>query len=413
MSARIVLRAIFFGGPLLVIGLIYTAPAIAALLYQIIAFTVPLWLPVLGLILLWPLWRVCSQSWYASSIPYVTLELKPGENTPKTARPMELVFYSLYFRTPISRLDILLQGTVRVPWAFEVMASGGIVRFFIHVPLKDRIAIEGRLKAEYRDIDIDEVSDYSRERDFNPFTSRLAMREYTLQKADPYPLRTYQHHERAKVRRDVFGELLEELAHIGEGEELWVSLMIRPHQREWSGSFWSFLEAPLDALHTDAQREIENIVGYTGDIRRLTPAQQEVIAAIEAGLQKPSFDCGLRALYLARRDAWNEERADSLEHLFDRFSDPALNSLGAYNPRVEVGWPLSDVFAALPAFDMEYFLKLYRRRAFFSPPYLGKRFVLNTEELATLFHLPKVGRASALARSRGGSSLEPPENLPL
>lgn len=398
--------------PLATILLIYFAPHVAGGIFSVIGALAPLWLPLLLGVLLWPLWVTTIRSWYVSRIEYVTLELKPGDNTPKTAKPMELVFYSLYYRTEITRFNALVKGVVRVPWSFDVAASGGTVRFYIHIPKAHRQAVEGRIRAEYRDIDIDEVRDYSREYDFNPFHSRLTMREYTLGKSDAYPLRTYVAHEHGKERRDVFSEFLEDLASLKEGEHVWVSLLVRPHQRDWPAGFWGFLDVPRDTLHQDAQREITALIGASGDIRHLPQTQQELVLGIENALKKPSFDCGLRALYIARREVFDESRARDLDSLFDRFADPVMNVYSAYDPSRHVVWPLSDVFRALPALDMEYYLKLYRRRAFFSPPYYGESFVLNTEELATMYHMPKVGRASALSRSRG-SKLAPPENLPV
>lgn len=405
-------RRLSVGVPILVVLLIFAAPQVAAFLFTVVAVLAPLWLPLLLAALLAPLWLRYVRSRYVSRVSYVTLELKPGDNTPKTARPMELIFYSLYYRTDISLTNALWKGVVRVPWSFEICASGGTVRFFMHVPVQHRAAIEGRIRTEYRDVDIDEVRDYTRERAISAFESHVVMREYALTKPDPYPLRTYVTHEHEKVRRDVFGELLEELATVGEHEELWVSLMLRPHQRDWPPGLRGFLEVPKDTLHEDAQREIRTLLGSTGDIRRLPETQQSVVHAIEEALKKPSFDCGLRVLYRAERNHFNDTRAQSLEALFDRFKDPVLNSYTSYDPSELLSWPLPEIFAILPAFRNEYLVKLFRRRAFFAPPYYGKQFVLNTEELATLFHLPKVGRASALSRSRG-VTLQPPENLPV
>lgn len=412
MDWRVFARVAVIAVPLLVILTIYFAPAVAAFIYGTIAALAPIWLPVILAVVMWPLWLTFIRSQYAANIQYITFELKPGDNTPKTARPMELIFYSLYYRTEVTRWNALLKGVVRMPWCFEVFATNGIVRFYVHIPEHHRAAVEGRIRAEYRDIDIDEARDYSREAAFNPFETRLAMREYTLSKNDAYPLRTYVAHEHGKERRDAFNELLEEIATVGEGEELWMSLMLRPHQRDWGTGYLDWLEVPHDSLHADAFREIQKIAGSSGDVRHLPEHQRELVTAIEAALKKPSFDCGLRVMYIADRARWNEERAASLDHLFDRFGDHTLNSFTPYNPRDRVGWPLSDVFTALPALDMEYFLKLYRRRAFFSPPYYGQTFVLNTEELATMYHMPKVGRASALSRSRG-TRLTPPDNLPI
>lgn len=412
MRWRLYARVLVVAVPLATIVLIYLAPSVAAFLYSIIAGLAPLWLPVLLAAILWPVWLTTIRSWYVSKIKYITLELKPGDNTPKTARPMELIFYSLYYRTEITRTSALLKGAVRVPWSFDVCATNGTVRFFIHIPEHHRPAVEGRIRTEYRDIDIDEARDYSRELAFNPFESRLEMREFILEKSDAFPLRTYVSHEHGKDRRDVFGELLENVASYKEHEHLWISLLVRPHQRDWKPGFWGFLEVPRDSLHDDAYEEIHKILGSSGDIRNLPQTQQELVLGIENALKKPSFDCGLRAIYIAHRNVFDESRVQELEHLFDGFGDPVLNNYRAYDPREQISWPLSDVFAALPSLDMEYFLKLYRRRAFFAPPYYGKTFILNTEELATMYHMPKVGRASALNRS-SGTRLAPPENLPI
>mgnify|MGYP003393680182 CR=1 FL=1 len=405
---RSVLVACIVGIPIL----IYLAPQFAAFLYTTIVFLMPLWLPVLLALIAWPLWLVQVRSQFVSRIEYETLELKPGDQTPKSAKSMELVFYSLYHRIEPTRLATFLMGTVRVPWCFEVAASRGIVRFYIHIPTHQRAAVEARIRAEYRDIDIDEVRDYSRERHYHPTSTQLAMREYRLEKPDPYPLRSYEYYESGKDRRDVFEEMLEDLSTMGDGEELWLSFMIRPHQRDWGNGMWEILEMPKDTLHIDATRQVQKLVGVGGVLRELSSARQELVAGIEAALKKPSFDCGIRALYIAERTQFSDERAASLDHMFDRFGDPEMNNLVAYDPLDRILWPVSDVLHALPALKYEYLLKLYRRRAYFAPPYYGAVSIFNAEELATLWHIPKVSRASALSRSRG-RKLEPPANLPI
>ncbi len=412
MNRGVLLRAGAIALIVLIPVTIYLAPALAGFIVGVVGALSPLWLPPLLFVIAWPLWLTFARSRYVAGIEYTTLELKPGDNTPKTARPMEVVFYALYYRQPVEWREALLKGVVRLPWGFEIAASGGTVRLLLHIPTHHRAMIEARLRAEYKDIDIDEVRDYSREKAFNPLAGRVLMREFTLGKPDPYPLMTYEAHEHGKERRDPFAEMLEELVAVPEGQTVWVSLLVRPHQRDWGRGVWDWLYDPTDTLHDAASAEIEKLVGRTGDLRGLPENVQRTVNAIEKGLTKPSFDCGLRVLYIADKRAWSIDRATHIESLFDRFGDATLNTLVPYDPRSNVGWPLSDVFAVLPGFDDEYFIKLYRRRAFFAPPYYGKSFVLNTEELATLWHLPKFGRSSALNRG-SGTRLEPPDNLPL
>ncbi len=408
MLRRILVRVSLVTAVIAVPLTIYLAPSAAGTIYEVIAALAPLWLPVALAALAVPLWLTFVQSQFMASIPYSVIELKPGPETPRSAHAMELVFYALYHRTDITRAAAFFFGQLRVPWSFEVYAHAGAVRFFVYLPTAHRASVEARIRAEYRDIDIDQVRDYAREVHFDPFSMHLEVAEFTLAKADPYPLRTYVAHENEKEHRDVFKEVLESLSDIGDNEHFFVSWVMRPHQRERPSIF----ATATDTLHDDAQVEIRKIVGSHGDTSTLNPGAKAVVAAIEAALQKPSFDCGVRVLYLADKDHFDEVRASSLSTFFAPYGDQDLNSFEAYDPRSRMGFIMRELSAAIPAFAKEYLFQLYRRRAFFAPPYFGKAFVLNTEELATVFHLPHFTRGSALGRMRG-VTLEPPDNLPL
>jgi hypothetical protein len=202
--------------------------------------------------------------------------------------------------------------------------------------------------------------------------------------------------------------MLEELSAAGREEHYLISFLIRPHQRERH----SYFEEPRDTLHEDAYRVIGEIVGTRGELHALPPARQAVVQAIEAALRKPSFDCGIRALYVAKKNAYTEEHARKLDDIFDRFSDSELNGILPYDPTSRAGFLRSEFFAIAPYLKADYLINLFRRRAFFAPPYEGKPFILNTEELATLFHMPQAGRGGVVSL-RSAIRLEPPENLPV
>ena len=408
MSLRVLWRTLFVSVLLLVPFGIWVAPHTTASIFEGILFIAPIWLPLLLLAILLPLWISYVRSQYIFNVPYATLELKAGDATPKTARAMELIFYSLHHRNDISLTKELLFGEVRLPWSFEIAVTDGTVRFFMRIPKAHRQALELRIRSEYKDIDIDEVRDYAREERFDPISMKLEMREFKLRKPDPFPLKTYEAHEAEKKPHDPLMKFLEDLVSVGASEHLYISFIIRPHQRT-RRRWW---EEPVDTLHSDAQQEIAHILGAGGDMRAIPEGKQKLVNLIEQALKKPAFDCGIRALYFAERSTFNEERAEKLNRLFDVFADTELNELEAYTPRENVSWPLSDVFTAIPWLYELYAHNLFRRRAYFSPPYYGKTFVLNTAEIATLYHLPHITRASALARG-SGRRLEPPDNLPV
>lgn len=384
----------------IIVVTIYLSPEAAAFVYGIVAFLAPLWLPALLAYLAWPLWLSFMRQRYIAGIPYAVVELVPGPDTPQTPKAMELVFYSLYHRTEITPHDFLF-GVTRLSWSFEIYVSERGTRFFVRVPRSHLPAFESRIRAEYHDLGMYEVRDYAREIPFHASSMRAVMREFTLAKPDPYPLATYVSRE----GNDPFAEMLDELS-AGAGEHFLVSYIIRPHQRERTGYF----KDPSDSLHADASRAIAEILGARGELHALPPAQQSLVAAIEAGLRKPSFDCGIRALYIAERRRYDEDRARKIEGLFSRFGDGTLNEFVSRDPLSRVSFVAKEAFVALPHLSESHLVELYRRRAFFTAPYVGPAFVLNTEELATIFRLPQSARGGPAGQ---GAKLEPPENLPL
>lgn len=402
-----VTRALVLVVPIIVVLTIYLAPSLAAVIYGAIAFLAPLWLPALLLYFGFKVWLTFVRSQYVLSVPYSIIELKPGPETSKSPHAMELVYYALYHRREVSWIEEYLTGYVHMPWSFELYAHHGLIRFFIYVPDSHRSAIEARIRAEYPDIDIDEARDYSRLVHFDPFSMKLASREYSLMKPDPYPIAAYTERDE-DGKPSAFLKFLEDIVQVNEHEHLMIQFIVRPHQREWESPFGH----PVDRLHQKAEEEIQKIVGTKGDMRGLSQKTQALVHAIESGLNKPSFDCGIRSLYVAERSHFDQNRADSLDDMLSHFDDQDLNGFESYDPRGNVGWPLSELFAVAPVVAMNYLLNLYRRRAWFAPPYFGRAFVLNTEELATVYHIPHVERASALAKMRG-MHLEPPENLPI
>lgn len=408
MYQRAVYRVILLSLLLAVPLFIFVAPQIAGAIFSFVWLLAPLWLPVVLFVLFVPLWLLYVRSQYVASIPHTVLELKPGEGTPKTARAMELIFYSLYYRTEISRLMMVAVGQVRLPWAFEIVAHKNNVRFYMRIPTAHRAAVEARIRSEYRDIDIDECQDYARTIPYTPLSMRLESREFQFTKPDPYPIRTYEEYESDKKNDAPLTKLLENMTTMNGQEYLMISFMVRPHQRERS-DVWS---EPVDTLHSDAQHEIETLVGPEGNPRALPEGKRTLVEAIEAALKKPSFDCGIRAVYLAEHGAARQQSIDLLDSLLVGFEETNRNGFEAFDARLKMSWPLSDIAAAIPGFADWYMFNLYRRRAFFAPPYQGNAFVLNTAELATLFHLPHITRSSALGLAHG-KRLEPPENLPI
>jgi hypothetical protein len=141
-------------------------------------------------------------------------------------------------------------------------------------------------------------------------------------------------------------------------------------------------------------------------IFRLTPVEQEVLKAVEESLNKRAFETKIRFIYVGRREGFDKSFVSGVLGSVSQFNDPNLNSLAPDNS--------TKTYA-------NYFFKesrlLWAQRKIFAR-YLdrdtdGPVFILNSEELATIYHMPDMSAMSpAIARvaaKKGG----PPVNLPM
>ena len=171
------------------------------------------------------------------------------------------------------------------------------------------------------------------------------------------------------------------------------------------------------------------------------PAYMDAVVKGAGGkILKLGFDTGIRVCYVAKRDVFDMSSRRNMRLMFRQFASPFLNQLDRYNSTQ------ADAFGG--NFFKSFFLisrktvtrlanrmlEEYRERAFFYlplrhhlsgfipwplSPYIfpnyfhHKTFVLNTEELATLWHFPgQMLKVPTLERIESKEA-SPPTNLPM
>jgi hypothetical protein len=130
-----------------------------------------------------------------------------------------------------------IKGETRMIFSFEIVSIGGVVHFFIHTPTHVKDLIQSQLYAQFPQIEISEVPDYT---DRLPFHLRDANNmgmfawEYKFEKPDAYPIRTYRDWGTdksfeldAEQQIDPLGAMIEKLASIDPWEELWLQYVVR------------------------------------------------------------------------------------------------------------------------------------------------------------------------------------------
>ena len=142
----------------------------------------------------------------------------------------------------------------------------------------------------------------------------------------------------------------------------------------------------------------------------LSPGERMIVEAIERNVSKLGFDACLRFVYIAKPDKYNHVVSNAIQGSMKQFNSLNLNGFSRTNStsyvdyffkKTREGWRRKRMFDA------------YVNRSAFYKPYKRKTFVLNTEELATIYHFPgSVVRTPSLGRIESKKS-EPPAGLPV
>jgi hypothetical protein len=248
--------------------------------------------------------------------------------------------------------------------------------------------------------------------------------------------------QKDEYRIDPMTAVLEYLGSATKGQQIWIQILIKKHGKE---DLKSFRWTKKDDWRKAARDEIKKIkIGSMFDkepdkvnaadvvkaketvkFPNMTKGQTETIAAIERGISKLAFDTCIRGFYISEKDLFNPVYISGLIGSMRQYSSNSLNGF-KLQTKTDVGDPFKDASTIFPflkkvidrkkAVLVGKMYDAYRLRSFFYPPYQNYKqnaFVLNTEELATIYHFPgNVSATPTLAKIASKKS-EPPPNLPI
>ena len=131
------------------------------------------------------------------------------------------------------------------------------------------------------------------------------------------------------------------------------------------------------------------------------------MTAIDESTKRPGFETDIRWIYLAKRDIFNKIKGNAI--VFSYFTQFCSQDLNALIPnsktKTSAYYFLTEIRKAIRKRKI---LRKYKRREFDE-----KGFVLNTEELATIFHFPTFEvRAPVVPRIEAKKG-KPPTGLPV
>lgn len=191
--------------------------------------------------------------------------------------------------------------------------------------------------------------------------------------------------------------------------------------------------AHIGSINEQVKKELEKTKDLFPRALALSKRELEIVYAIEKNISKLGFNTYLRLAYFAPKDIFNSSQYESLSYAFRQFNSLDLNSFKSNPNFYGKSYIRMQDFLRLPylyylwwKYKMSFpiskkKLDLLRQYDLYSMllkkiPGKGKIghkcFVLNTEELATIYHLPGRGIVAPYIKRIDTKKRRPPMELP-
>lgn len=415
---------------------------------NIVGGTAFVWGPLLLAYASFFLWHHYVEERFIGGIEWSVLEIHIPRDMDKSPLSMELfITNALYHKSGKGVWESYWQGAVHFWFSLELASIDGRMHFFIRTPSRLKKLIETQLYAQYPQVRVEEVPDYTEvipryRHDGNWYMWGC---DFTLEKEDALPIKTYKDFGLDKLdlkeqfKIDPLTPTLEFLGNLEMGEQVWIQHIIRWSKKQYPGDhghkidFYEYAEQHLFSLlepYKSAKKR-EDTGEFAYEVRVPKPLEDSVMA-IKDKTAKLAFDTTIRLMVLGDKklvsaDTFNNTRRAS-RLLFRQYSNPNENAFARTNStQYDSTW--GDPTGRLLQKMKHRHLTYYKLRTAFYPPllmsfdfpaplswffpsYAPKVFVLNTEEIATIFHFPGLVSETPSFKRLESKTAKPPANLP-
>lgn len=302
-----------------------------------------------------------------------------------------------------SRRELRLSGTLQEHISLEIAAKAARIRFYIWTPKHLQAFVEGQIYAQYPTVQITELEEDYSERQLPQEVIHTT--ELTLTENETMPIKTFPSFE-----VDPLAAITATLAKLDkENEEMWIQIMARPIADDWHRRGTKMvarirggrgvLSGGGTATLTYAGQAFAALVrppeggGKEGGTTapELSERDKARIAAIETKTQKLGYQVKIRLLYAGSEPRTARLRMQALVGAFKQFNTTNLNGFKIKNSSFKADKQLE-----------------YQTRFF-----IDHGFILNIEELASLFHLPHTTVETPNIVWATTKTAEPPANIPI
>lgn len=280
-----------------------------------------------------------------TSIDSVLLQVAVPKGNEVKIDAMEQLFSALY---SIKEGGWKQKYSMQPAISFEIVAQKENIKFYVWTPRKFRDLIEKQIHGAYTDAQIKEVPEY------NIFTEggKVAYKSLQFKKDNFYPIKTYK-----DLPTDPMAALTSAMAKMGEEEAAAVQVLISPAESDWQKAGSSFISSTKKQEADPEQAQYK------------VPAK--TLEAVENKVSKPGFETNIRIVVVSSDEHSASAHLTNIMGAFEQFAGD-LNSFGSRTIRRKGSFVEDFLYRYQPRFNL-----------------FGNRIsILNSEELATIFHFP-------------------------
>lgn len=280
--------------------------------------------------------------------------------------------------------------------SFELVVKDGLISFYVAIPERLQELVERQIHSYYPDAHVEPSQE------FRMFSEPLHVQGMYL-KTDrglEYPVRTYK-----SLESDPLNALTNSFSKLPEGMRAGFQMLIQPTNGEWRHKTTSAAKAIAEGKAAKQHWAVAALGAVVNGFRggneekekaeaaaRLTPIQEETMKQVREKGSKVGFSTQIRVIAASTRsDVESRVALDTIATAFSQYTSPELNH-----------------FKRIRVSDTRQFLADYILRRYRSKP----SSILNTEELASLYHMPNQFVDTPRIEWLAARTLPPPSNLP-